>query len=283
MPSEWPWPTHGDQLVDGSWPDFLPLDGVGSAAQVSLPDTRSDSWRHPGHTLHGLARLVFPSAPAAPAPAQPIEAVDVPRVRQSASYAVAKRLLDVIASAVGLVVLTPIFIAIAVLIKRDDAGPAIYRREIVGLAGRRVYAYKFRTMIQDADGYLQRHPELQKEYATNVKLRRDPRVTRIGAKLRRSSLDELPQLLNVVRGEMSLVGPRMIHPSEQTRYGAFAQARQTVRPGITGLWQVRGRQEVSYEVRIQLDDEYLRRRSFWLDLQILARTVGVLLRRYGAY
>ena len=204
-------------------------------------------------------------------------------VAGSRGYALAKRLLDILGAIAGLLLLAPVFALIALCITIEDRGPVIHRRQIVGRDGATVAAFKFRTMILDADGYLLAHPQLALEYAANVKLRRDPRITRVGALLRRTSLDELPQLLNVLRGEMSLVGPRMIHPSEEPRYGALAPARRTVRPGITGLWQVSGRQELSYAQRITLDRYYLARRSFWFDLRILIATVGVMLRRDGAY
>lgn len=204
-------------------------------------------------------------------------------VRVSRVYEVTKRMLDVLGSVAALVLLAPVLAGIAVMIKAEDGGTVLYRRQIVGRGGREVYALKFRTMIRDADAYLLSHPGLLAEYAVNVKLRRDPRVTRVGAVLRRTSLDELPQLVNVLRGEMSLVGPRMIHPSEETRYGAFAGVRSQVLPGITGLWQVSGRQEVAYAERVLLDADYLRRRSLGLDLWILAQTARVLLQRHGAY
>lgn len=204
-------------------------------------------------------------------------------VTGSQAYDIAKRALDILGSGVGLVLLAPLFAVIALRIKLEDRGPVIHRRKIVGYDGASVDAYKFRTMIPDADGYLVAHPELMAEYTANVKLRRDPRITRIGAFLRRTSLDELPQLVNVLRGEMSLVGPRMIHPSEEERYGPLAPNRRRVRPGITGLWQVSGRQDLSYAQRVALDRYYLSRRSFWLDVRILVATVGVLLRRNGAY
>lgn len=204
-------------------------------------------------------------------------------VARSRGYELAKRGLDILGSGIGLVILAPLFAVIALWITLEGRGSIIHRRRIVGRDGAELDAYKFRTMIPDADDYLLAHPELMEEYVANIKLRRDPRITRVGAFLRRTSLDELPQLMNVLRGEMSLVGPRMIHPSEEPRYGALALARRQVRPGITGLWQVSGRQELSYELRVALDRYYLRRRSFWLDLRILIATVGVLLRRHGAY
>ena len=204
-------------------------------------------------------------------------------VARSRGYEVAKRALDILGSGVGLALLAPIFAIIALCVKIEGHGSVIHQRQIVGRDGAPIAAYKFRTMIPNADEYLQAHPELLAEYSANIKLRRDPRITRVGALLRRTSLDELPQLFNVLRGQMSLVGPRMIHPSEEPRYGALATARRQVRPGITGLWQVSGRQDLSYAQRITLDRYYLSRRSFWFDLRILIATAGVLLRRDGAY
>lgn len=204
-------------------------------------------------------------------------------VAGSFMYEVLKRGLDIVGSGIGLVVLAPLFAVIAACIKFEDHGPIFHRRQIVGIGGASIDAYKFRTMMPDADAYLHSHPELMAEYAANVKLRCDPRITGVGAFLRRTSLDELPQLVNVWRGEMSLVGPRMIHPSEEERYGRLAPTRRRVRPGITGLWQVSGRQELSYPQRVALDRYYLSRRSLWFDLRILGATAGVLLHRHGAY
>jgi lipopolysaccharide/colanic/teichoic acid biosynthesis glycosyltransferase len=204
-------------------------------------------------------------------------------VAGSRMYEILKRGLDIVGSGIGLVVLAPLFAVIAACIKFEDRGPVLHRRQIVGCGGASIDAYKFRTMIPDADAYLLSHPELMAEYVANVKLRRDPRVTRVGTFLRRTSLDELPQLVNVLRGEMSLVGPRMIHPSEEVRYGRLARTRRRVRPGITGLWQVSGRQELPYPQRVALDRYYLSRRSLWFDLRILGATAGALLHRNGAY
>ena len=175
----------------------------------------------------------------------------------------------------------PVFLIIALCIKLDDGGKIIHFREIVGHQGRRFRALKFRTMIPDADTYLARHPELMRKFQQNMKLIQDPRITRIGRFLRRTSLDELPQLFNVLVGQMSLVGPRMIHPSELPRYGAYAQKRISVKPGITGLWQISGRQHISYDERVLLDMQYIDTRSFIVDLAILVKTVKVFIVHTG--
>jgi lipopolysaccharide/colanic/teichoic acid biosynthesis glycosyltransferase len=179
-------------------------------------------------------------------------------------------------------ILLPVFLAIIVCIKLADGGKILHFREIIGRHGRRFYALKFRTMIPNADAYLAKHPELMRKYQQNMKLERDPRITRVGRFLRRTSLDELPQLFNVLVGQMSLVGPRMIHPSELPRYGKWAQKRLSVKPGITGLWQISGRQRTSYEDRIMYDMRYIDTCSYMHDLGILFKTFKVFIIHTGA-
>lgn len=200
----------------------------------------------------------------------------------SALYYVTKRLIDIILSLSGILVLVPVFLVIALCIKREDGGSVLHFREIIGLHRQHFFALKFRTMIPDADTYLENHPELMREYQQNRKLAYDPRVTRLGIFLRRTSLDELPQLFNVLVGQMSLVGPRMIHPSELPRYRQYAQKRLAVKPGITGLWQLYGRQQDSLERRITLDMQYIDTRSFSLDFVILLKTIKVFVAQTGA-
>lgn len=196
-------------------------------------------------------------------------------------YYVLKRLIDIILALSGILVMLPVLCIIAVCIKLEDGGSILYLREIIGLHHRRFFALKFRTMIPDADAYLQKHPALLQEYRQTMKLSVDPRVTRIGKFLRRTSLDELPQLFNVLIGQMSLVGPRMIHPSELPRYGKYARKRLSVKPGITGLWQLYGRQHDSLKTRIELDMQYIDERSLFLDLVILLRTLKVFIIHTG--
>lgn len=197
--------------------------------------------------------------------------------------AILKRLLDLVIALVACVILIPLVLVIVILIKRDDSGPIIHRRRVIGRGGVEFDAYKFRTMIVDADTYFDRHPDLKLQYELNVKLMGDPRITRYGKFLRRSSLDELPQFINVLRGEMSVVGPRMIHPSEAVRYGAHLTERLSVRPGITGAWQVSGRQNLSYEDRVRIDLDYVRRRTLLTDIKILLLTIPVVLIARGAH
>src|SRR5947209_5274792 len=188
------------------------------------------------------------------------------RYEPSQFYFIFKRSVDIVLALFGLIILMPIFLIIAMCIKLEDGGDVLYFREIIGQHGRRFYALKFRSMILNADTYLSQHPELQREYQKNMKLLDDPRITRVGKILRRVSLDEFPQLFNVLIGQMSLVGPRIIHPSELPRFGEFAQKRLSVKPGITGLWQISARQHASYHERVLLDMQYIDTRTCINDL-----------------
>lgn len=193
-----------------------------------------------------------------------------------------KRVLDFVGSSVMLAVLSPVLLLIAVSIKLDDRGPVFYRRRVVGGRGE-FDAYKFRTMCTDADAVLVADPSLRLRFERDFKLRDDPRVTRVGAFLRKYSLDELPQLLNVLKGEMSLVGPRMITAAELQKYGPFGELLLRVKPGLTGYWQVNGRQRVSYGERVKMDVYYLKHWNLRLDLEILLRTPIKVIRGEGAY
>jgi lipopolysaccharide/colanic/teichoic acid biosynthesis glycosyltransferase len=172
---------------------------------------------------------------------------------------------------------------LAALVRLEGPGPALHRRRVMGLNGKRFDAFKFRTMYVNGDDLLAGRPDLRAELARNFKLKQDPRVTRVGAFLRKTSMDELPQLFNVLRREMSLVGPRIITPVEVEKYNKWDLNLMTVRPGITGLWQVSGRSDVSYEERVRLDMHYIRNWSIWLDLQILFQTIPAVIKRRGAY
>ncbi len=205
---------------------------------------------------------------------------------QRGHYAV-KRALElfvVVAFSIPVLLLTAI---LTMLLKLESRGPIIYRQERIGQGGHRFHTWKFRTMVDDAEAVLRRdleqHSELREEWERHHKLRSDPRITRVGKFLRKTSLDELPQLWNVLKGEMSLVGPRPIVEEETARYGDHLREYLQVRPGLTGLWQVSGRNDTSYEERVALDVYYVRKWSVWLDVRIMAQTVGVVLRGKGAY
>ncbi len=209
--------------------------------------------------------------------------ITVNKARVTGPDAVLKSLLDYSLTIPGLIFLAPLLALIALVVKLDSPGPVFYRRRVMGVGGKVFGALKFRTMQINGDEILAAHPELKAELTNNHKLKDDPRITRVGKFLRKYSLDELPQLFNVLWGQMSLVGPRMISPPEMDEYGKWGMNLLTVRPGITGLWQVSGRSDVSYEERVRLDMHYIRNWSIWLDLQLLARTVPVVLRGKGAY
>jgi len=209
--------------------------------------------------------------------------VGVNRVRLTGTDRVAKWVLDLSITIPGLIVLSPLLLTIAVLVKLDSRGPLIHRRRVMGTNGRQFDAFKFRTMLANADEVLAATPELAEEFKQHGKIKDDPRVTRVGKFLRRWSLDELPQLFNVVRREMSLVGPRMISPEEMERYAEWGINLLTVQPGITGIWQVSGRSDISYEERVRLDMYYIRNWNIWLDLQLLWQTIPAVLKGRGAY
>lgn len=196
--------------------------------------------------------------------------------------AIAKRALDVAGSAVLLLLVSPVLLCLAVLIKLQDGGPVLYRRRVVGRRGT-FDALKLRTMHTAADEVLRENQGLRREFEINFKLKNDPRVTALGRILRTSSMDEMPQLWNVLKGEMSLVGPRMITPVELEKYGGNGWIFGAVRPGLTGYWQVHGRQQVSYDRRVEMDLFYLRNWSLLLDCKLLLRTPGRVIRGMGAY
>lgn len=198
-----------------------------------------------------------------------------------------KRTIDIVLVISGGLIIFPFLIMLAIIVKLDSKGSVFYGHCRIGKGKRKFKAWKFRTMVPNADQllaeYLEKDPELREEWETSYKIRNDPRVTRVGKILRKLSLDELPQLWNVVVGDMSLVGPRPIITDEIKCYGDVFDMYALVRPGITGLWQVSGRNDSSYEFRVHLDKFYLSNWSIWLDFYILALTVKTVFARKGAY
>jgi len=197
-----------------------------------------------------------------------------------------KRLMDVLLASAGVVILSPLLLVLAALVKLMSRGPVLFGHQRLGEGGRPIRVYKFRSMVMDAEARLQDmladDPSLRAEYEATYKLRDDPRITPLGRWLRRTSLDELPQLFNVLRGDLSLVGPRPIVGDEIARYGPAAAVILRVRPGLTGLWQVSGRSDLDYAERVRLDMDYITHWSLWLDIRILAATIPAVLRRRGA-
>ena len=193
-----------------------------------------------------------------------------------------KNVMDFVGALLILALLSPALLLIAICVKLDDGGPLFYRRRVVGRSGE-FDAFKFRTMVTNAEAVLNADTVLRRQYERNFKLKNDPRVTRTGAWLRKYSLDELPQLFNVVTGQMSLVGPRMCTPEELKRYGRCGELVLSVRPGITGYWQVNGRQTVSFDEHVAMDAFYVKNWSLKMDLGILLKTPRIVISGDGAY
>jgi exopolysaccharide production protein ExoY len=199
----------------------------------------------------------------------------------------AKRIFDLFISLITLFAFLPLFVFVILLLKLTDPGPVIFRHVRVGQGGRRFACLKFRSMVIDSDKVLktllESNPAARLEWERTQKLANDPRITTVGKFLRQSSLDELPQLINVIRGEMSLVGPRPVVPSEAARYGDKLGLYLQARPGITGIWQVSGRNDCGYDQRIEMDANYVRNWRLSADVAILLRTLGAVIARKGSY
>lgn len=198
-----------------------------------------------------------------------------------------KRVMDIAICLLGLPFALPIGLLLALIIYADSGAAPIYRHQRIGKGGRPFTIYKFRTMVRGADAllknYLAQNPELAEEWRKTQKLKNDPRLTRSGHFLRKYSLDELPQIYNILRGEMSLVGPRPIVENEKEKYGRYFEEYCMVRPGLTGLWQTSGRNNTAYSQRVAYDHYYINNWTVWLDLWILAKTVPIAINGNGAY
>jgi Undecaprenyl-phosphate galactose phosphotransferase WbaP len=216
-----------------------------------------------------------------------ILALEISQNLLSQSQQIIKRFIDVALVMLGSLIALPFMAFIAILIKLDSPGKIFFSQNRIGKDGNEFKMWKFRTMVNDADNclqeYLEKFPELKKEWMETQKIKNDPRLTRIGKILRKLSLDELPQIYNILRGEMSLVGPRPFLPEQQVLYGKGYYLYIRVRPGMTGLWQVSGRNDTSFEQRAQSDEYYVRNWSVWQDIYILLCTIWVVLRGEGAY
>lgn len=204
-------------------------------------------------------------------------------INKQYGYRVCKRIFDIIASVIGLIILSPIFFIVAVAIKLDDGGPIFYDQIRVGRNGKKFKMFKFRSMRVNAEDEiekLQKHSEVD---GAMFKMRNDPRVTRVGRFIRKTSIDEFPQLINVLIGQMSIVGPRPPLPREVKNYTEYDKQRLYVKPGCTGLWQVTARNSVGFQEMVNIDLDYIQRRSVWLDLKIMFKTVKVIFVPNEAY
>ncbi|WP_029508331.1 sugar transferase [Paucilactobacillus suebicus] len=210
--------------------------------------------------------------------------IDVAKLKKQYIYIFLKRLIDVIASIAGLIILSPLFLVVALCIKIDDPrGPIFYSQIRVGKSGRKFRMFKFRSMVTNADQLLKELEEKNEIDGAMFKLKSDPRITKVGRIIRKYSLDELPQLVNVVTGSMSLVGPRPPLVHEVEKYSDYDKQRLLVKPGCTGLWQVGGRNDVDFDEMVKLDLNYITHRSTFLDIKIMFETVWVMVKPNGAY
>lgn len=198
-------------------------------------------------------------------------------------YLAIKRLIDIIGSLIGIILLSPLYIIIAILIKFDSPGKVVFGHTRKGKGGKDIKVYKFRTMYSNASEIFESFtPEQKEEYYKNFKLDNDPRVTKLGGFLRKTSLDELPQLFNILKGDMTIIGPRPIVEKEVSKYGDKAEKLFSVVPGLAGYWQANGRSDTTYEERVEMDMYYIDNMSFWLDTKILFQTAISVLKGEGA-
>ena len=203
--------------------------------------------------------------------------------RKEGFYLFVKRVTDILGALIGLILLSPIFLIVAIAIKLDSKGPIIFGHTRKGLGGKDIKVYKFRTMYENSKEIYDNFTEEQKqEFYKNFKLDNDPRITKIGNFLRRSSIDELPQLINILNGSMSIVGPRPIVEKEIALYGEYAPKLFSVVPGLTGYWQANGRSDTTYQERIKMDMYYIDNRSLGLDLKIIFKTFSSVIKGEGA-
>lgn len=197
------------------------------------------------------------------------------------NYLSIKYIFDKLFALIFLIISFPLFLIISILISSTSPGPIFYKHKRLGKLGRSIYCYKFRTMYPNSqislDQILKTDKRLKNEFYKNFKLKKDPRVTKVGIFLRKTSLDELPQLVNVLKGEMSLIGPRPITSLEKDKYGIHIKKLLSVKPGISGLWQVCGRSRVSYQERVKMDIDYISKVSFLLDFKIIIKTIIIVL------
>lgn len=198
-------------------------------------------------------------------------------------YKVVKRIMDVVLSSIALVVLSPVFAIIAAAIKLESKGPVFFKHTRIGKNGKIIKIYKFRSMVENAENLIQKFtPEQMKEYKENYKLTDDPRITKVGKFLRKTSLDELPQLINIIKGELSIIGPRPVVQEELEKYGSDAKKFLSVTPGLTGYWAANGRSCTSYEQRMEMELFYVDNLSFKMDVKVFFKTIEAVIKREGA-
>lgn len=278
-------PTRGADLAELTQQHRIDdvIVSAASVSQAALATLVRELSRQPTelHLIPGMYEIQTTGVESRDIQGLPL--VTLKKVRITGFDYIFKRTLDYAVSVAALILLSPVLITLALAVRFTSPGPILYRRQVIGERGRRFDALKFRTMRTDGDAILAARPDLQAELVERGKLEDDPRITPIGRLLRRWSLDELPQLFNVLWGQMSLVGPRMITESELPKFGHWRDNLITVKPGLTGLWQISGRSRLGYDDRVRLDMYYIRTYSVWRDIEILVRTLPAVLRGVGAY
>ena len=204
-------------------------------------------------------------------------------IRDKHIYKYVKRFFDFTLSLLGLIVLSPVFLIISILIKKESDGPIFFKHKRIGKNGKEIYLYKFRSMVPNAEALIKKFtPEQMKEFKENFKLENDPRITKIGKWLRKTSLDELPQLINILKGELSIIGPRPVIAEELEKYGNNKEKFLSVTPGLTGYWAANGRSNTTYEQRMQMELFYVDNISFKMDLKVFIKTILSVIKKEGA-
>lgn len=264
-------------------------DGESSYATESIAAIQADekTWGHELECeIRPMRRQTLVSVPNAHGQQVSIPLVDweeTSRSIDSLGYQMLKRCLDIVGASVGLVVLSPVILFAMLLVWLEDGGPVVFRQTRVGLHGRRFHIYKIRTMVKDAEVRLREVAELNRhDDQRTFKAEKDPRILRFGRFLRKSSIDEFPQLLNVLRGEMSLVGPRPPIPREVQLYEPHDYVRLAVKPGLTCYWQVSGRSTIPFKGQVELDRRYIHEASTWIDIKLILQTIPALVKGVGA-
>lgn len=204
-------------------------------------------------------------------------------IKKKPVYDFFKRIFDIVCSLVALIILSPVFLIMAILVKTTSEGPAFFAHKRVGKNGKEIKIYKFRSMVTNAEELIKQFtPEQKAEYEKNFKLENDPRITKVGKFMRKTSLDELPQLLNILKGDISIVGPRPIMEVETEIYGNYRDMLLSVKPGLTGFWAVNGRSDTTYTRRRAMEIYYVKNRSLWLDIKIIFKTFVSVFKGEGA-
>jgi exopolysaccharide biosynthesis polyprenyl glycosylphosphotransferase len=205
-------------------------------------------------------------------------------VNQKSGYLLTKRVIDIVGALVGLLLLSPFVLVVAILIKiQDPRGPIFFKQQRIGKDGQTFYIYKFRSMVTNAEELLKDLLEKNEISGAMFKMKKDPRITKVGKFIRKTSIDELPQLWNVMKGEMSLVGPRPPLPREVEEYDDYDKQRLTVTPGCTGLWQISGRNSLGFKEMVELDLKYISERNIWMDIKVILKTFLVLFESRNAF